>query len=330
MIWKVVYLTVILYQVLQINCYPQGSILLGYKPIRPSYHPNPGNNIQQIIPPGEPWPARPQDYEQFSQTTKPPWFTTRSTTTQLPLTRTTSTTTLRPTKRTQSATDSLNLLSINLTTNLKDVSSTELVTTEETQITTVTTENIGITTTTIESGDDDERNSQHTKEKTSTVLYTSNPLLENDTNSNLRNVSDLLPNRFKNVTLNATNNQSEAINNTLVTQEIASTLDNRIFESQTDNLENPKTTTTEIVTTKKEESINSEECNSNEESFGNLESIGSEEMAGFKIVVGSRKASSEEDKSDDTFEIVRAIEIINPNYDNIQHLIPVLIASNNQ
>lgn len=48
------------------------AIQIGYVPMRPSYHPNPGEYIAQIVPPGKPWPARPEDYPQFSQTTKPP------------------------------------------------------------------------------------------------------------------------------------------------------------------------------------------------------------------------------------------------------------------
>lgn len=41
--------------------------LVGYKPTRPFYHPNPGNTLGQIIPPGKPWPANPEGYRDSSQ-----------------------------------------------------------------------------------------------------------------------------------------------------------------------------------------------------------------------------------------------------------------------
>jgi hypothetical protein len=45
----------------------QTPINLEYKPTRPFYHPNPGNTVGQIIPPGKPWPSSPQDYQNFTQ-----------------------------------------------------------------------------------------------------------------------------------------------------------------------------------------------------------------------------------------------------------------------
>jgi hypothetical protein len=39
-----------------------------YKPNRPFYHPNPGNTVEQIVPPGQPWPSNAEDYQNFSQT----------------------------------------------------------------------------------------------------------------------------------------------------------------------------------------------------------------------------------------------------------------------
>ncbi|KAF2883351.1 hypothetical protein ILUMI_22853 [Ignelater luminosus] len=49
-------------------------IILTYKPQRPWYHPQPGNTINQVIPPGKPWPASPEGYSTFSVTTHPPWL----------------------------------------------------------------------------------------------------------------------------------------------------------------------------------------------------------------------------------------------------------------
>jgi hypothetical protein len=49
----------------------QSSTSLEYQPNRPSYHPNPGNTIGQIVPPGKPWPSNAEDYKNFSQTAAP-------------------------------------------------------------------------------------------------------------------------------------------------------------------------------------------------------------------------------------------------------------------
>jgi hypothetical protein len=38
-----------------------------YKPNRPFYHPNPGNTVGQVVPPGKPWPGNVDDYQNFSQ-----------------------------------------------------------------------------------------------------------------------------------------------------------------------------------------------------------------------------------------------------------------------
>lgn len=60
--------------------FPQDQVIsLEYKPNRPFYHPNPGDHIiTQIVPPGKPWPADPEGYQDFSQTSRVP---TRKTTT---------------------------------------------------------------------------------------------------------------------------------------------------------------------------------------------------------------------------------------------------------
>jgi hypothetical protein len=44
---------------------------LEYQPNRPSFHPNPGSTLGQIVPPGKPWPSNAEDYQNFSQTAPP-------------------------------------------------------------------------------------------------------------------------------------------------------------------------------------------------------------------------------------------------------------------
>ena len=39
--------------------------------MRPSFHPSPGDLIAQIIPPGEPWPAKAEEYENFGSKPQP-------------------------------------------------------------------------------------------------------------------------------------------------------------------------------------------------------------------------------------------------------------------
>ncbi|KAJ3645700.1 hypothetical protein Zmor_023340 [Zophobas morio] len=69
----------------------QTPINLGYKPTRPFYHPNPGNHINQIVPPGQPWPSSPEGYQNFSQVGNSPNLVNR-----IQETSSTSTTTKSP------------------------------------------------------------------------------------------------------------------------------------------------------------------------------------------------------------------------------------------
>ncbi|XP_044253647.1 uncharacterized protein LOC123004438 [Tribolium madens] len=46
---------------------PKPGVTLDYKPSRPPFHPNPGSTLGQIVPPGQPWPNKPDGYQNFSQ-----------------------------------------------------------------------------------------------------------------------------------------------------------------------------------------------------------------------------------------------------------------------
>ncbi|KYB26147.1 mucin-2 isoform X2 [Tribolium castaneum] len=46
---------------------PSTGVTLDYKPSRPPFHPNPGSTLGQVVPPGQPWPDKPDGYHNFSQ-----------------------------------------------------------------------------------------------------------------------------------------------------------------------------------------------------------------------------------------------------------------------
>lgn len=346
MVLNLIYFTLLIAQIIYINCHPQGTILLGYKPMRPSYHPNPGNNIEVIIPPGEPWPARPEDYDKFSQTTKPAWYIRTSTRTQQTFSTTPS---LVPSSTSIPTSSILNniLISINSTTEQSNVP-----TYNATSIVDTTTQRI-------------ETNSINTVEegqRTKPTLYTSKPVLPtNDddlvnitiVDDTSRIVSDLLTSRFQNNKTLIRNDTTSTTTSSLITTTAKTTVTvttdetDRLLQPDMNNLasfigNNPepsfikppelnnnnnntinndnnkdKSKVDKNDSSEEEDDDDCKEDESNDKQKKN-NSDSSEEST--KLITNNSKESS--------FEIVRAVEIINPRYDNIKPYLAKFVNDN--
>lgn len=292
---------------------PQGSILLGYKPIRPSYHPNP-SKYPQLVPPGPPWPAKPEDYD------KPPWVTTQSNRPISTKTTPIATSTVSGGNVTQNASDPNALISnkINYANNVTSSSSTITTTT------TTTTTSLPVTTSTTSSTTsktvDESANKNKearptspskTDEDPSNVLYTSKPLSAAGTTSMVesnsflaidltRNVSDLLTNR-NNVDNSSTSPTTQLpIPSRSKEDEKISTAS--ATTEKNDNKGEEVTHKVMVISSEKEEKPDSAET------FSSSSEEDDED--------GDKEGSN--CHSDESFEIVRAVEISNPFIGNIQ------------
>lgn len=346
MIVKLIYLLIAFEQILLNDGAPQGVISIAYKPMRPTYHPNPGNYIEQIIPPGEPWPARPEDYDKFSQTTKPPGWTTTN------RNRVTTTIKALPASETISAlignlpTESASLLPPKFSEPTSTtVKSNSIVTNAPPQ--TIT--NVASTTETINNKEPSKlqnvsalsnvspKNEIEQNTISSTILYTSRPLLstipdENDIIINklnltlspsvARNPTDLLPVGLSNITNRFSNN----VTNIFDTLNAASDKINSEIKNSAQN--NFETTTKPNLLLKETESQKAEILNTQKTVSGDKEKIKKDnEMINRR---NTQNENFEEFKnpdcsSEESFEITRAVEITNPYIENIKQFITGLI-----